>query len=127
MVHISVHKRLSMIRIGTTDENPEVVVPTAHNMRVCACQDSPVGQGETQAFQCGVAGKYVVILLQKTDVELTLCEVEVFEGNILYWGHKTAVCNSYGRFTHVIANCWQLQKIQNYIHDLLQGLLEYIC
>ena len=69
-----------MIRIGTTDVSSEVVAPTVHNMKVCACQDSPVGEGETQAFSCGALGRYLVVLLETAEGTLTLCEVEVFEG-----------------------------------------------
>ena len=68
-----------MVRIGTTDESPDDVPPTVHNMKVCACQDSRVGDGETKAFHCGETGRYLVVLLEKTTA-LTLCEVEVFEG-----------------------------------------------
>ena len=71
-----------MIRIGTSDVNPEIVAPALHNMKLCACQDSPVGQGQTQAFQCGTRGRYLVVLLDKK-IGLTLCEVEVFEGKFL--------------------------------------------
>ena len=69
-----------MIRIGTTDVSPEVVAPTVHSMKVCACQDSPVGEGETQEFSCGETGRYLVVMLENTEGTLTLCEVEVFEG-----------------------------------------------
>ena len=72
--------RLSMIRIGMTDTSPEVTPPTIHTMKVCACQDNPVGDGETQALPCGTRGRYLVVLLEKAEGTLTLCEVEVFEG-----------------------------------------------
>ena len=72
--------KLSMIHIGTTDESPDDVAPTVHNMKVCACQDSPMGSGETKAFHCGETGRYLVVLLEKTE-SLVMCEVEVFEGN----------------------------------------------
>ena len=72
--------RLSVIRIGMTDTSPEVTPPTINNMKVCACHDNPVGDGETQAFPCGTRGRYLVVLLEKAEGTLTLCEVEVFEG-----------------------------------------------
>ena len=72
--------KLKMIRIGTTDVSPDDVAPTVHNMKVCACQDSPMGNGETKAFHCGATGRYLVVLLEKTE-KLVLCEVEVFQGN----------------------------------------------
>ena len=74
--------RLSMVRIGTTDVSPQVVVPTVHNIRVCACQDSRMGEGETKTFACGATGRYLVIILEKSgrSAVLTLCEVEVFGG-----------------------------------------------
>ena len=72
--------RLSMVRIGTTEVSPEIVTPTVHNMKVCACQDRPVGEEETQAFSCGSTGRYLVVLLETAEGTLTLCEVEVFEG-----------------------------------------------
>ena len=61
--------------------SPEVAIPTVHNMKVCACQDIPVNKGETQAFPCAASGRYLVVLMEKTDA-LTLCEVEVYEGNL---------------------------------------------
>ena len=67
-----------MVRIGTTYVSPAVEAPTVHNVEVCASQDSPVGEGETQAFSCGKMGRYLVVLLEKIDGILTLCEVEVF-------------------------------------------------
>ena len=73
-----------MVRIGTTYVSPEVEAPTIHNMEVCASRDSPVGEGETQAFSCGEMGRYLVVLLEQTAQYLTLCEVEVFaEGNTI--------------------------------------------
>ena len=45
-----------MIHIGTTDVSPEVLAPTIYNIKVCACQDTPVGDGATQAFQCQETG-----------------------------------------------------------------------
>ena len=72
-----------MIRIGTTDDSPEVVAPTIYNVRVCASQDSPVANGATQELYCGGTGRYLVVLLEKTEY-LTLCEVEAFEGNTLH-------------------------------------------
>ena len=48
-----------MVRIGTTDVNPEVEAPTTLNIKVCASQDSPVGEGETQAFSCGEIGLWL--------------------------------------------------------------------
>ena len=77
--------RLSMISIGTTNVSPHVVPPNVMNIKVCACQDSPMGDAETKKFQCGTTRRYLVVLLQKTGY-LTLCEVEVFEGNILHTG-----------------------------------------
>ena len=72
--------KLSMIRIGTTDVSPEVVAPTVHSITVCACQDSHLDNGETKAFHCGATGRYLVVLLEKTE-SLVMCEVEVFEAN----------------------------------------------
>ena len=71
-----------MIRIGTTDVSPEIVAPTLHSMKVCACQDGPVGVGATETFPCGKRGRYLVVMLEKTEASLTLCEVEVYEGRI---------------------------------------------
>ena len=77
-----------MIRIGTTVMSPEVAIPTVHNMKVCACQDNPVDKGKTQAFTCAASGRYLVLLMEKTDA-FTLCEVELYEGN-LYMKEKRA-------------------------------------
>ena len=87
-----------MIRIGTTNVSPKVVPPNVQNnvspkvvppnvqnIKVCACQDSPMGNGETKKFHCGATGRYLVVLLGKKEY-LSLCEVEVFEGNILHTG-----------------------------------------
>ena len=79
--------RLSMIRIGTTDVSPAAKHPTLQNMKVCACQDSQVGNGATEAFHCGETGRHLVVLLEKTG-GLTLCKVEVFEGNVLFRADK---------------------------------------
>ena len=73
--------RLAMIRIGTTDVSPEVLAPTVHNVKVCACQDTPVDDGATQAFQCKETGRYLVVLLEQEEI-LTLCEVQVFKGTV---------------------------------------------
>ena len=80
--------RLSMIQIGTTDVSPEVEAPTLHYIHVCASQDSGVPGGETQAFPCSETGRYLVVLLEKTEVVLTLCEVEVFEPCTVYESTK---------------------------------------
>ena len=82
MMHISGVK-LSMVRIGTTDVSNDTEAPTFQNMKVCACKDSQVGNGATEAFHCGETGRYLVVLTEKTG-DLTLCEVEVFEGNVLF-------------------------------------------
>ena len=74
-----------MIRIGTTNASPDVVSPTVQNIKVCACQDNPMGNRETKKFHCGATGRYLVVLLEKIGY-LTLCEVEVFKGNILHTG-----------------------------------------
>ena len=87
-----------MVRIGTTYVSPAVEAPTIHNVEVCASQDSPVGEGETQAFSCGKMGRYLVVLLEKTDGILTLCEVEVFakgshsQGRYCYNGALVCSC-----------------------------------
>ena len=73
--------RLAMIRIGTSDVSPEDVIPTVHNIRVCACQDSPGVDGVTVTFQSGEIGRYLVILMEQKGV-LALCEVQVFKGTV---------------------------------------------
>ena len=73
--------RLAMIRIGTTDVSPEVLAPAVHNIKVCACQDTPVVDGATQVFQCKETGRYLVVLLEQEEI-LTLCEVQVFKGTV---------------------------------------------
>ena len=72
-----------MLRIGTSDVSPDVTAPTINNINVCACQDNPMSNGEIKEFPCGATGRYLVILLEKVG-EFSLCEVEVFEGNVLY-------------------------------------------
>ena len=84
-IYVCSGDRLSMIRIGTTNVSPDVVPPNVQNIKVCACQDSPMGNGETKKFHCEATGRYLVVLLEKEGY-LTLCEVEVFEGNILHTG-----------------------------------------
>ena len=74
-------ERLSMLRIGTSNVSPDVKAPTISTINVCACQDSPMSNGETKAFPCGATGRYLV--LEKVG-EFSLCEAEVYEGNVLY-------------------------------------------
>ena len=56
--------------------------PTLQSIDVCACKDEPIGSGATETFQCNKQGRYVVILLEALDSVLTLCEVEVFTGEL---------------------------------------------
>ena len=58
------------------------MAPTVHSMKVCACQDNPVGNGATQAFQCKEIGRYLVVLLEQASGALTLREVQVFGGTV---------------------------------------------
>ena len=81
-----------MLRIGTTDVSPNVMAPTLNSINVCACQEHPMSNGEIKAFPCGATGRYLVILLEKVG-EFSLCEVEVFEGNVLH--HVEAIYMEY--------------------------------
>ena len=74
--------RLSMVRIGTTNVSPEVLAPTASNIKLCGCHDNPVDEGATETFQCEETGRYLVVLLEKEEGRLSLCEVQVFEGTV---------------------------------------------
>ena len=87
-----------MVRIGTTDVSPEVEAPTILNIKVCASQDSPVGEGVTQAFSCGQIGRYLVVLLEKTPGILSLCEVGVFAEGIVILTVDTVVMIHFVRF-----------------------------
>ena len=58
-----------------------------------------MGDGETKKFHCGVTGRYLVVLLEKTG-SLTLCEVEVFEGNILHSGKIKKIYTARKKYLH---------------------------
>ena len=77
----SIGWRLSKFRIGLTDVSPEEQVPTPSNIDVCASQDAAMNEAETKAFSCLGKGRYLVVVLEATEV-LTLCEVQVYEGNL---------------------------------------------
>ena len=62
--------------------NSEDLTPTVNSMKVCVCQDNPVGDGATETFQCDETGRYHVVLLEQTQGVLTLCEVQVFGGTV---------------------------------------------
>ena len=59
--------RLSHVRIGTVDEDPAVSAPSLDKMTVCASDDSTLAVSETRAFPCGLTGRYIVVLLEKTE------------------------------------------------------------
>ena len=75
-------EKLAMIRIGLTDVSPANVTPTSDNMRICACRDEYISSGETHTFPCGARGRYLVVLKEHKRGGLTLCEVQVYEGDI---------------------------------------------
>ena len=81
-----------MLRIGTNNVSSNVKAPTINSINVCTCQDNPMSNGEIKAFQCGATGRYLIILLEKVG-EFSLCEVEVFEGNVLH--HVQAIYMEY--------------------------------
>ena len=63
---------------GTTDSDPNTTTPLMGNIRMCNHAEEPVGIGEVRTFPCTTMGRYVVIIRQKTNSTLTLCEVEVY-------------------------------------------------
>ena len=74
--------------IGVSDTSPVDVTPALNNYKQCVYYEGTVGEGETKTFQCtghgGVMGRYLIVQVA-TNEPLTLCEVEVEEGE----GKKT--------------------------------------
>ena len=63
--------------------SPHEEAPTLDNQQICAFEQKTFGPGETRDLDCDSTGRYLsVILDQSHNQYLTLCEVEVFEGEI---------------------------------------------
>ena len=75
--------RLRRIFIGMINYVPasQQQVPLS-SYPLCAYREEPIGSGETFNFVCNqvLSGRYLIIQLNHSD-PLTLCEVEVNEGN----------------------------------------------
>ena len=66
-----------MIRIGTTDNDPQLIFPAIENINVCASKDEALNSSEIYVFPCNALSRIVVIILDK-EVQLSLCEVKVY-------------------------------------------------
>ena len=79
-------------QIGTTDVRPSAENPPSKNLRVCHTHGrTHVAQGGTANFKCETIGRYVVIQNKDNEV-LTLCEVEVYGHPSMYFDVTLIFC-----------------------------------
>jgi len=79
--------RLSNLYVGLTNTYPNVTRPTIGNYPICAYYPNYPAASSTTRINCATnvaAGRFLIIQLSSlgNDGILTLCEVQVFEGNI---------------------------------------------
>lgn len=83
---------MSHIRVGMTEISPAVEAPTIETLILCASVDGVLQREIRLPMECVIRGRYLVIMLEKYGY-LTLCEVEIYEGDYNYCS-KQSFCQS---------------------------------